>query len=106
MKVYLDDLRPTPEGWTRCYWPDEVIALLESGMVEVLSLDHDLGNDARGTGYDVILWLEEAVATQGFIPPRVLVHSANTPARLKMEAGIASIHRLAAKPLPSGTPQR
>ena len=46
----------------RVYWPDEAIALLESGAVEELSLDHDLGDDERGTGYDVVLWIEEAVA--------------------------------------------
>jgi hypothetical protein len=32
-------------------------------MVQELSLDHDLGDDARGTGYDVILWIEEAVVS-------------------------------------------
>nr|WP_309249558.1 cyclic-phosphate processing receiver domain-containing protein [Paraburkholderia sp. CNPSo 3272] len=36
--------------------------LLESGIVEEISLDHDLGDDARDTGYDVILWIEEVVA--------------------------------------------
>lgn len=65
MKVYLDDERATPEGWVRAWWPDEVIALLETGQVSELSLDHDLGDDPRGTGYDVILWVEEAVALRG-----------------------------------------
>ncbi|WP_371914690.1 cyclic-phosphate processing receiver domain-containing protein [Pseudomonas sp. JY-Q] len=37
MKVYLDDQRPAPVGWTRAYWPDEVIRLLRSRKVEVLS---------------------------------------------------------------------
>jgi hypothetical protein len=93
MRVYLDDERPTPEGWVRTYWPQEVIALLEAGGVTELSLDHNLGDDKRGTGYDVILWLEEAVALRGFKPPKVVVHSANASARIKMESGIASIQR-------------
>ncbi len=93
MQVYLDDERPTPAGWTRVYWPDEAIALLETGDVEEISLDHDLGDDARGTGYDVILWIEEAVALRGFKPPKIGVHSANSSARLKMLAGIAAIER-------------
>lgn len=97
LKLYLDDLRPTPEGWVRCYWPDEVIAWLEAAEVEVVSLDHDLGDDARGTGYDVISWVEEAVAMRGFVPPRMIIHSANPPARLRMEAGLASIISLAAR---------
>ncbi len=96
MRVYLDDERQTPDGWVRAYWPDEVIALLESGHVEELSLDHDLGDDARGTGYDVVVWIEEAVALRGFRPPKISVHSANSSARQKMESGIQSIVRLAA----------
>ena len=97
MKIYLDDLRPTPEGWIHAYWPDEVIEYLKTGKVDVVSLDHDLGDDDRGTGYDVILWIEEAVATQGFTPPQIKVHSANSAARVKMEAGITSIMQLARK---------
>ena len=97
MRVFLDDERATPEGWVRAWWPDEVIALLESGEVVELSLDHDLGDDARGTGYDVVLWIEEAVALRGFRPPRMTVHSANSSAREKMQAGIAAIEKLAAR---------
>ena len=95
MKVFLDDERITPPGWTRVFWPEEAIRLLETGLVTEISLDHDLGNDERGTGYDVVLWIEEAVATRGFVPPAVIaVHSANASARQKMEAGIESIRAL------------
>jgi hypothetical protein len=96
MKVYLDDERNTPDGWVRVYWPDEAIKLLSTGEVVELSLDHDLGDDERGTGYDVVLWIEEAVALRGFNPPLIRVHSANSSAREKMEAGIAAISRLRA----------
>jgi len=91
VKVYLDDERATPDGWHRVYWPDEAIALLENGVVTELSLDHDLGDDDRGTGYDVVLWIEEAVIVNNFSPPKMKVHSANSSARLKMEAGIRAI---------------
>lgn len=93
MKVYLDDERAAPPGWRQVRWPDEVIALLATGEVTLLSLDHDLGDDARGTGYDVIRWIEEAVVTRGFVPPEIRVHSANTAARARMMAGITSIER-------------
>lgn len=99
MKIYLDDVRSTPEGWVRCYWPEEVIALLQAnlGAVTHLSLDHDLGdldNDQRN-GYAVLLWLEEQVAVNGFTPPEVItVHSDNSSARIKMESAIKAIHRL------------
>lgn len=91
MKVFLDDLRPEPDGWVRVFWPDQAIDLLESGLVTDISLDHDLGDDQRGTGYDVLLWIEEAVHLRNFSPPRIQVHSANTSARLRMQAAIASI---------------
>jgi len=97
VKVYLDDERATPEGWHRVYWPDEAIALLENGVVTELSLDHDLGDDDRGTGYDVVLWIEEAVIVNNFSPPKMKVHSANSSARLKMEAGIRAIEEKSAK---------
>lgn len=91
MKVFLDDERATPEGWVRVYWPDEAIALLQTCQVTEISLDHDLGDDDRGTGYDVLLWIEDAMRLQGFVPPRMHVHSANPAARVRMLAAMASI---------------
>jgi len=104
MKVFLDDERQPPPGWRLARWPDEVIELLGATFVTHLSLDHDLGDDERGTGYDVVRWVEEAVATRGFVPPEIRVHSANSSARVKMELGIAQIQRFAerlgARPIP------
>jgi hypothetical protein len=96
MRVFLDDERPTPDGWHRCYWPDEVIALLQAGGVEWVSLDHDLGDDARGTGYDVLTWIEEAVVLRGFKPPRIMIHTANPAARDRMAAAARAIRDRAA----------
>lgn len=95
MKVYLDDERETPEGWVRAHWPDEVIELLKTGLVEEVSLDHDLGDDDRGTGYDVLLWVEEEVFLGRLLPPVLRVHSANPIARSRMFSAIKSIQRLA-----------
>ncbi len=97
MKLYLDDERDTPDGWIRVYWPDEAIAFLKEGRVTEISLDHDLGDDERGTGYDVLLWIEEAVALEGFSPPLIWVHSANSSARVKMLAAIEAIEKRAAR---------
>lgn len=94
MKVYLDDERVAPHGWIQLRWPEDAITLLKTGEVIELSLDHDLGDDDHGTGYDVVLWIEEAVAISEFRPPIIKVHSANSSARIKMEAGIKSIERL------------
>lgn len=96
LRVWLDDERPAPAGWTRCYWPEEVIALLVHHDVQELSLDHDLGDDARGCGHDVLLWIEERVATTHYRPPALRVHSANPVGRRRMEAAIRQIARLRA----------
>ncbi len=92
MKLFLDDERKPPPGWTQVRWPDEAIELLQAGAVTHLSLDHDLGDDQRGTGYDVLLWIEEQVALSGFIPPAIIeVHSANPAGRKRMLAAIEAI---------------
>ncbi|TWT66706.1 cyclic-phosphate processing receiver domain-containing protein [Allorhodopirellula solitaria] len=101
MKIYLDDERTTPDGYTRVYWPAEAIELLTTGAVTEISLDHDLGGDNRGTGYDVVLWIEEQVALHGFVPPAMKVHSANVSARTKMESGIRAIEAMVKKRTPN-----
>ena len=102
MRVWLDDRRPpypNPEEWIWVRTPAEAIELLETGEVNVLSLDHDLGlteGERELTGYDVVTWIEWAVATEKFVPPRTIrVHSSNASAAPKMERGIESIRRLA-----------
>lgn len=99
MKVYLDDERVTPAGFVRTYTAQETIDPLKAneGKVEVISLDHDLGDDpAVGNGYDVLLWLEEQVITNGFRPPdEVYIHLANSGAWQKMIAAVRSIKEAA-----------
>jgi hypothetical protein len=68
--------------------------MLESGLVTHISLDHDLGDDDNiGTGYDVVLWIEEQVVMGDFTPPKISVHSANPPAKKRMKQGIAQIRK-------------
>jgi len=94
MKVWLDDLRPAPEGYVWVHWPKQAIELLKKGTCTHLSLDHDLGNDALGTGYDVLLWIEQSTMLEGFKPPIINVHSANISARQKMGVAISKIERI------------
>lgn len=96
MKIYLDDERVAPEGWLQVRWPNEVITLLESGCVTHLSLDHDLGDDKRGTGYDVLQWIEQQVFASNFIPPQIIIHTANPPARKRMLEAVESTQRIIA----------
>lgn len=95
--IYLDDVRPTPEGWVGCRWPNEVIGLINKGGVEMIDLDHDLGDsrEVERTGYDVLVWLEEKCNNDvTFIPPVIMIHTSNPSARQKMvlaARGIAKI---------------
>ena len=95
LKIFLDDLRPAPEGWTPAYTASEAIALLADGQVEAISLDHDLGEPEAevGNGYDVAVWLEEKAANGewALVPEHIVVHSANPVGIGKMKAAIQSI---------------
>lgn len=100
-RVWLDDLRDAPRGWTRCYWPDEVIRLIEGGGVAMVSLDHDLGDDRRGTGYDVLTWMEERAATDpSFTAPLTFIHSWNSVARKRMETVLRRLGQDPTQPMP------
>jgi len=97
IKVYLDDLRTPPDGWVLVKTAQEAIDLLITNDVEEISLDHDLGEEENGTGYDVITWLEKEVYENNFIPPIIHIHTANPVAREKMEAGTRNIVRFKKK---------
>ena len=91
MKIYLDDMRQAPIGWTLVKTAQEALIALSTEKVTHISLDHDLGDDESGTGYDVILWIEREVIINGFVPPGIKIHTANISARKKMEMGLKSI---------------
>ncbi len=95
MKVYLDDERKAPNGWKLVKTPKEAIKLLKSGKVSEISLDHDLGDDDKiGTGYDVLLYIEQQVYLHDYIPPKIKIHTANVSARIKMEAALHNIKKI------------
>lgn len=89
MKVYLDDQRPAPNGWTLARNADEAIALLRKGTVTELSLDYDLGDPYFGTGLDVLDWLERALAERRVTLPRLTAHSGSMVGRRRLETSIA-----------------
>jgi len=123
VNVYLDDQRGCPDAdgvWVEKPRPYEggdpttwlvvrtvadTIALLETGDVAILSLDHDLGYGSFGmgggtdpdhTGYDVLLWLEEQVALHeniDVVPEEMRIHSDNASVYIKMSQAIESINK-------------
>ena len=96
MKLWHDDIRPSPPGWTWARTNAEAKRLLETGEVTECSLDHDLGlhdvdvpspevdvetyldaitraGAAEETGLDLVHWMVET----GNVPVKVTIHSWN-----------------------------
>lgn len=90
MKLWLDDIRPAPEGWLWVKTAEDAIQVLETGLVTQASLDHDLGLVPgtlikRATGIKVTDFMAEydIWPSEG-----VNVHSANPVAAAAMRATI------------------
>lgn len=99
MKIFLDDCRETPPGFTRTYTVAETIAFIDTRQVSVLSLDNDLGN-GEPEGYLALDHLEMLVFNDASFPiPAITIHSSNASRVEYMELGIESIHRIRNKQL-------
>ena len=67
MKIWIDDVRPAPEGYVWCRTVNEVTSLIPDAEkfssigVEIIDIDHDAGDFMQyGGDYIRILdWLEE-----------------------------------------------
>lgn len=97
MKIWLDDERPAPFGYTRVRTAGGCIALLRGygSAVTEIELDHDLGDPEAGTGMDVVRFVEELWHNNpDYVPPLMKVHSANPVGREAMQK---TIMRLALK---------
>lgn len=101
MKIWLDDIRDAPdETWTVARTARDALLMVNEnvGNVEVLSLDHDLGDENELTGYDVLSILEKLVGTgellSVIIPNEFRIHSANPVGRKNMQAAIDSIEKM------------
>ena len=87
MKIWLDDLRPAPSGYESVRSVNEAIAVIteaeEKGIeIELLDLDHDLG-DFAGDGGDAIKLLDWLAERETFYP--IEIHTANPVGRANME---------------------
>ena len=87
MKIWLDDLRPAPEGFKTVQSVNEAVALILDAEnnnieIEVLDLDHDLGDYSKDGG-DAIKLLDWLAERGTFYPVRI--HTANPVGRANME---------------------
>ena len=78
-KIYLDDLRKVPDGYIGAHSVNEAISLIEEveskgGSIDLLNLDHDLG-DYASDGGDAIKLLHYLIERETFYP--IAIHSSN-----------------------------
>jgi hypothetical protein len=88
--LWLDDVRPAPEGWKWAKTAEEARQILLQGDVTQCSLDHDLGSygvqdpddwdeiienydENAETGFDLVTWMIE----MDLVPRDITIHSWN-----------------------------
>jgi hypothetical protein len=94
MKLWLDDVRDPKnyhheDGWYWVYTAPAAIAILKTGIVTEVSLDHDLGlTSVEGCGYDVAKYIEEAAYFGEIKRLKWSVHSKNPIGKWRMEVAL------------------
>lgn len=88
INVYLDDVRPCPQGFTVARSAEECLLLLAVSDVDLLSLDFELGL-GQPNGLAVV----HGIITSGKYPKEIYVHSSSLMGRAQMV-----LHLRAAKP--------
>ncbi|WP_249685606.1 cyclic-phosphate processing receiver domain-containing protein, partial [Bacillus velezensis] len=82
--VYVDDAKHCPIGFVVPRTFHEAIHLLENYEVDILYLDHDLGEDLQGnllpTGYDLLKYICE----KGLRAIKIYLHTDNPVGRENM----------------------
>jgi len=92
-RLYLDDLRPTPEGFDRVYNYEEFVEYLErKGLPDFISFDHDLGEDL--SGYDCAKYLVDYCLAHQFPLPNYQVHSQNPVGKENIERLLENFRRV------------
>lgn len=87
MRVWLDDVRPMPEGFDlHVFDAQTAINALRTGKVTLISFDHDLGAaDQMETGYMVAKWIEREAEAGALKKLDWQIHSANPAGRKNIE---------------------
>lgn len=88
MKLWVDDVRPAPEGYVHIFSVNQGINVIKAfplpiDLIEVIDIDHDAGDYAADGGDYIKLldWLEE----KGYNIP-IHIHSMNPVGILRMRS--------------------
>ena len=73
MKLFV--AREAPAGWTPAYSAQQAIAVLQSGVVDEIYVEQELGHGAGiGTGSEVLRWVEnQVISDPQFKLPKIKV---------------------------------
>jgi len=88
VNIYLDDYRSAPDGFILVKTVKECQKLIKEhkGNINILSLDHDLGEGK--TGYDLVKWLSFYNGKKGYgenyFPKEIYLHTMNPVGRMNM----------------------
>ncbi len=94
MKLWLDDVRTMPDEYTHhAKTASEAITIIQNMRVEEISLDHDLGNDEDGTGYDVATYIEKCAFHGNISPIYMHIHSDNPIGVKRMKTALMNACR-------------
>lgn len=82
MWIFLDDLRPCPNRFVLAKNVKVCMELLRTnkGNVQILTLDHDLGDEDVKTGYDLV----KEMVDEGLYADKIYLHTANGVGRTNM----------------------
>ena len=97
MKLYVDDLRKCPDGWTLARNNTEAIRLLATGYVTEISIDHDICTPFSGElsagvrrrleiGQETFECVAQyiAIMPESMRPTKINFHTANPSGAAKM----------------------
>lgn len=90
MKLWIDDIRPAPDGWHQCYSVNEAKEFIVNNYdnLEIVDLDHDSGDyyNAGGDYIKILDWLENYEAeTDKKVKFSFHIHSMNPVGRKNMQ---------------------
>lgn len=93
VNLYLDDLRDCPEGFIVVRTFEDAVQAFQEHTINLLSLDHDLGEDAHGndlkTGYDFVKYFCE----NGLRASKIYIHTDNPVGRKNMYETLLAAQR-------------
>jgi len=93
VNLYLDDLRDCPVGFIVARTFEDAINVFQKHTVDVLSLDHDLGEDEHGNelknGYEFVKYFCE----NGLRANKIYLHTDNPVGRKNMYETLMAAQR-------------